>query len=121
MSGKYDPADKTRLLAENPSISSTCELMVAAAEAQFPPKAKRDDSTSRACVGEDSNSQPRKRGRKPVVTPERIEMICGLLAKGESEKSACIRAGIGLTAWNTAKRSNAGLRQRHIATFLSLG
>jgi hypothetical protein len=56
--------------------------------------------------------QPRKRGRKPVVTPERIEMICGLLAKGESEKSACIRAGIGLTAWNTAKRSNASLRQR---------
>jgi hypothetical protein len=80
MSGKYDPPDKTRLLAENPSISSTCELMVAAAEAQFPPKAKRDDSASRACVGENSNSQPRKRGRKPVVTPERIEMICELLA-----------------------------------------
>jgi hypothetical protein len=39
-------------------------------------------------------------------------MICGLLAKGESEKSACLRAGIGLTAWNTAKRSNASLRQR---------
>jgi hypothetical protein len=62
---------------------------------------------SRVMIG-----QPRKRGRKPVVTPERIEMICGLLAKGESEKSACIRAGIGLTAWNTAKRSNASLRQR---------
>lgn len=42
----------------------------------------------------------------------RVEMICGLLAQGESEQSACIRAGIGLTAWNTAKRSNAGLRQR---------
>jgi hypothetical protein len=112
MIGKYDPPNKTQLLAENPSISSTPELMVAAAEAQFPPKAKRDDSASRACAGEDSNSQPRKRGRKPVVTPERIEMICGLLAKGESEKSACIRAGIGLTAWNTAKRSNASLRQR---------
>ena len=39
-------------------------------------------------------------------------MICELLAHGESEKSACIRAGIGLTAWNTAIRSDAGLRER---------
>jgi hypothetical protein len=39
-------------------------------------------------------------------------MICGLLAHGESEQSACIRAGIGLTAWNTAKRSDASLRER---------
>lgn len=77
--------------------------MVAAAEAQFPSKAKAEDDASRARV---------KRGRKPVVTPERVEMICGLLAKGESEQSACIGAGIGLTAWSTAKRSNASLRQR---------
>jgi hypothetical protein len=48
MSGKYDPPDKARLIAANPSISSTCELMVAAAEAKFPPKAKRNDSASRA-------------------------------------------------------------------------
>ena len=40
MSGKYDPPDKARLVAANPSISSTCELMVAAAEAKFTPKAK---------------------------------------------------------------------------------
>jgi hypothetical protein len=39
-------------------------------------------------------------------------MICGLPAHGESEKSACIRAGIGLTAWNTAKRSNPSLGER---------
>jgi hypothetical protein len=107
---KYDPLNKAALLAANPSMSSICELMVAAAEAQFPPKAKNEDNASRARV--DSNSQPRKRGRKPVVTPERVEMICGLIAHGESEQSACIRAGIGLTAWNTAKRFDASLRQR---------
>ncbi len=39
-----------------------------------------------------------KRGRKAVVTPERLQLICELLAHGESEHSACIRAGIGLTA-----------------------
>ncbi len=112
MIGKYDPANKAALLAQFRRTPSTVELAVAAAEAQFPSKAKPDDDPSRACVGEDSNSQPRKRGRKPVVTPERVKMICGLLAHGESEKSACIRAGIGLTAWNTAKRSDAGLRER---------
>ena len=37
-------------------------------------------------------------------------MICDLLATGESEQSGCLRAGIGSTAWNTAKRANASLR-----------
>jgi hypothetical protein len=109
--GKYDPPDKARLLAANPSISSTCELMVAAAEAQFPPKAKRDDGASRATPTESATARP-KRGRKPVVTPERVELICRMMARGESERAACLRAGIGLTAWNTAKRNSADLRER---------
>ena len=112
MIGKYDPPNKAALLAQFNRTPSTVELAVAAAEAQFPPKAKADDEASRARVSEDASSQPRKRGRKPVVTPERVQMICGLLAHGESEKSACIRAGLGLTAWNTAKRSDADLRAR---------
>jgi hypothetical protein len=112
MIGKYDPPNKAALLAQFRRTPSTVELAVAAAEAQFPPKAKAKDDASRAGVGEGSNSQSRKRGRKPVVTPERVEIICELLAHGESEKSACIRAGIGLTAWNTIKRFDAGLRER---------
>ncbi len=56
--------------------------------------------------------QTPKRGRKPVVTPERVQTICELLAHGESENSACLRAGIGLTAWNAAKRSDLSLRER---------
>jgi hypothetical protein len=40
MSGKYDPPNKERLLCDNPHIRSTVELMVAAAEAQFPTKVK---------------------------------------------------------------------------------
>jgi hypothetical protein len=112
MMGKYDPPNKAALLAQFRRTPSTVELAVAAAEAQFPTKAKADDDASRARVSEDASSQPRKRGRKPVVTPERVKMICGLIAHGESEKSACIRAGIGLTAWNTAKRSDASIRAR---------
>jgi hypothetical protein len=112
MMGKYDPPNKAALLARFNRTPSTIELAVAAAEAQFPSKAKAEDDASRAGVSKDSNSQPQKRGRKPVVTPERVRMICGLIAKGESEKSACIRAGIGLTAWNTAKRSDPSLRDR---------
>lgn len=111
MSGKYDPPNKAALLAQFRRTPSTVELAVAAAEAQFPTKSKADDEASRATVSEDASSKPRKRGRKPVVTPERVEIICGLIARGESEKSACIRAGIGLTAWNTAKRSDAALRK----------
>ena len=53
-----------------------------------------------------------KRGRKRVVTSERVQLICELLASGESESSACKRAGIGLTAWGAAKRANAELRTR---------
>jgi hypothetical protein len=110
--GKYDPPNKAALLAQFRRTPSTVELAVAAAEAQFPPKTKADDEASRAVVSEGSDSSPRKRGRKIVVTPGRVEMICALIARGESEKSACIRAGIGLTAWNTAKRSDEGLRER---------
>jgi hypothetical protein len=40
MSGKYDPPDKAALRAQNPRTDSICEVMVAAAEAQFPPKVK---------------------------------------------------------------------------------
>jgi len=112
MIGKYDPPNKAALLARFNRTPSTVELAVAAAEAQFPQKAKADDDASRAEVSEDASSQPRKRGRKPVVTPERVRIICELLAHGESEKSACIRAGIGLTAWNAAKRSDPSLRER---------
>ena len=111
VSGKYDPPVKAELLAQFRRTPSTVELMVAAAEAQFPPKVKAEDDASRARPVEDSQSQPIKRGRKPVVTPERVQTICELLAWGESELSACLRAGIGLTAWNVAKRSDAGLRE----------
>jgi len=112
MTGKYDPPNKPELLAHFRRTPSTVELAVAAAEAQFPAKTKTDDDASRARVTEDSMSATRKRGRKPVVTPDRVKMICELIAHGESEKSGCIRAGIGLTAWNTAKRSDAGVRER---------
>jgi hypothetical protein len=113
MIGKYDPPNKAALLAQFRRTPSTVELAVAAAEAQFPPKAEADDDASRAGLREDSKLLVRKkRGRKPVVTPERVQTICGLIARGESERSACIRAGIGLTAWNTAKRSNASLGER---------
>ena len=112
MMGKYDPPNKAALLAQFRRTPSTVELAVAAAEAQFPQKVKADHEPSHAGVSEDAGSRPRKRGRKPVVTPERVEMICELLAHGESEKSACIRTGIGLTAWNSAKRSDAALRER---------
>jgi hypothetical protein len=114
MSGKYDPPDKARLLAANPHISSVCELMVAAAEAKFPPKTKMDGSASRTTLPESTTAKA-KRGRKPVVTPERVQLICEMLARGESEQAGCLRAGIGLTAWNTAKGHNAELRER-IAT-----
>jgi hypothetical protein len=77
---------------------------VAVTEAQFPSKATADNDASRA--------KGVKRGRKTVVTPERINTICELVTRGESERSACIRAGIGSTAWGIAKRNNAGLRQR---------
>jgi len=123
MSGRYDPPEKAKLLAANPRISSTCELMVAAAEAQLPPKVKGAGEASRVSSTEDGkllahtqaramDCQTAKRGRKAVVTPERVQMICELLARGESEHSACIRAGIGLTAWSAAKRRDAALRGR---------
>lgn len=123
MSGKYDPPNKKQLLADNPRIETTVELMVAAAEAQFPPKTKCKGEASCARETENPKSLPHaqahamdhpnlRRGRKPVVTREKVHMICALIAKGKTEKAACIRAGISGTAWNTAKRSDVDLRER---------
>ena len=53
-----------------------------------------------------------RRGRKTVVTPERQALICELLTKGETEEAACVRAGIGKSAWCVAKAGNADLRAR---------
>ena len=91
------------ILTQRENERSNVNEMGAVTEAQFPLKATADNEASRASV---------KRGRKPVVTPERVQMICELLARGESERSACIRAGIGLTAWSAAKRNSADLRER---------
>jgi hypothetical protein len=111
MSGKYDPPNKARLLNTNRQIDSTVELMVAAAEAQFQQKVKSSDSASRAEAPENAITAA-KRGRQRVVTPQRVQLICEALAHGESETAGCLRAGIGLTAWNAAKRTNAELRAR---------
>ncbi len=121
--GKYDPPRKAELIATFRRTPSTVELMVAAAEAQFPPNMKRDDLASRATPTKIEAPLPhpraravdcdlQKRGRKPVVTPERVMMICDLLASGQTERAACLRAGIGGTAWNAAKRVDSTLRNR---------
>jgi hypothetical protein len=91
------------ILIQRENERSKVSKMVAVTEAQFPSKATADNEASRASL---------KRGRKPVVTPERINTICELLTRGESERSACIRAGIGSTAWGAAKRKSAALRER---------
>lgn len=46
-----------------------------------------------------------------MVTRERVRLVCEALGRGESETAGCLKAGIGLTAWNIAKRVNEGLRQ----------
>ncbi|MGI8437803.1 MAG: hypothetical protein ACR2NX_13025 [Chthoniobacterales bacterium] len=123
MSGKYDPPNKADLIAESRRTPCVPELAVAAAEGQFPPKVQQDDAASRARLAAEEESlaqaqaravgtQPLKRGRKPVVTASRVEIICKLLAHGETECAACLRAGIGLTAWNAKKRRHSSLRDR---------
>lgn len=122
--GKYDPPNKKQLLAQFRRTPCVPELMVAAAEAQFPSKVKTDGDASCARPTNETNlisadsqahaegSQSRRRGRKAVVTPERVKLICDLLAHGETERGACIRAGIGSTAWSAAKRVSSTLRDR---------
>jgi hypothetical protein len=119
MPGKYDPPDNARLLATFRRTPSVPELMVAAAEAQFPPKVKHDNGATYATPMRNESLETRaigchsrKRGRKAVVTPERIKLICELLARGETERGACIRAGVGSTAWSGAKRVDSTLRDR---------
>jgi hypothetical protein len=95
--------EASAILTQRENEGNKVNKMVAVTEAQFPSKATADNEASRA---------RRKRGRKPVVTPERVQLICELLTHGESERSACIRAGIGSTAWGAAKRNSADLRER---------
>jgi hypothetical protein len=47
-----------------------------------------------------------------VLAPERVQVVCELLARSESESAGCKRAGIGLTAWSAAKGVRSGLRER---------
>jgi hypothetical protein len=113
--GRYDPPDKAQLMSQFRRTPSMPELMVAATEAQFPPKVSSNGDASRAILldnGQCPNSQPQKRGRKTVVTAAKVQRICELLSLGESECSACVRAGIGLTAWNAAKRDSVTIRER---------
>jgi hypothetical protein len=91
------------ILTQRENERSNVNKVVAVTEAQFASKATAENEASRARL---------RRGRKPVVTPERINMICELLARGESERLACMRAGIGLTAWGVAKRNSVDLRER---------
>lgn len=39
-------------------------------------------------------------GRKPKYTPERVERICKAISEGQTEKNACIAAGITTTAFH---------------------
>ena len=68
--------------------------------------------SSKTTAGNEALRASVKHGRKPVLTLERVKIICDLLAKGESERSACLRAGGGQTTWSTAKRAEASLRAR---------
>lgn len=57
--------------------------MVAATEAQCQPKVQSNRNASHA-IPSGNGTVAVKRGRKPVVTPERVQMICGALARGGS-------------------------------------
>jgi hypothetical protein len=61
------------ILIQRENERSKVSKMVAVTEAQFPPKAKSDDTASRETPPE-STVATRKRGRKPVVTPERVQL-----------------------------------------------
>lgn len=123
MSGKYDPPDKPKLLVKFRRTPSTVEVAVAAAEAQHPQKQNHRDGASRASSMENSKSlahaqaramepQSNRRGRKRVVTRERVNLICEMIATGSTERAALLRAGIGSTAFSAAKRNDAELRAR---------
>jgi hypothetical protein len=53
-----------------------------------------------------------KTGRKPIVTSARVDLICSLLAEGESETAGCRLAGVGLTAWHEAKKKSQTIRDQ---------
>lgn len=122
MSGKYDPPDKATLLKGNPHVSSTTELMVAKAQAQFSEKAKAKEEASRATERQDPHSPAAqaqqalypnlRRGRPRAVTASRTQLILDLVSKGETEQAACSQAGISSTCWCNAKRIDATLRDR---------
>lgn len=118
---KHDPPNKAQLLRDNPGIGSVCELMVE--HASLSAKTPNEGDASRASLSQDADSlahtraravppYSKKRGRRHAVTPERVQMICAMLADGESERAGCLRAGISETSWTTAKRNDVGLRER---------
>jgi hypothetical protein len=86
------------------------------ASAQLSPKvtAKIEPSRAREREKGETASARARAGRKRVATPERLQSVCALIAAGQTEEGACRSCGISLTAWSTAKRASAGLRE-HVA------
>lgn len=120
--GKYDPPGKERIYKENLSVCYLWQVLTPPPKPQFTPFPNREDDASCARAEETSNfqNQPTNqqsnnqimKGRKPVVTTERISIISKAISEGDTERLACLKAGIGLTAWNVAKRGNPELRNK---------
>lgn len=113
--GKYDPPNKEEILNQYPQIRTIGEIISGKPfNTVLPEKAKDGEGSSRASE-ELSSQTPIKRGRKAIVTPPRIEIVCEVLSKGGSERAACLKAGIGSTAWNHAKKTQEELRVKIVA------
>src|SRR6266446_185546 len=103
--GKYDPVGKRDFLRAHPHIEYVGQLMVESAATNYPIMARKGRPASRAKETENSKPPPRtqaramdypnlKRGRTPVVTPAKVDLVCARLAEGESETAGCRLAGI---------------------------
>lgn len=112
--GKYDPPEKEEMLKKHPEIRVLGEVFMGPINAILTQKAKEEDGASRVRPEETTTNLQNqlKRGRKTVVTQERAAVVCEVISKGGSERAGCLKATIGSTAWNRAKRVQEGLRAK---------
>lgn len=122
--GRYDPPNKKALLMANPRIENICQLCVESALAEKPEMVEGESNASRASLREELKLSPahararamtppiQRRGRRPAVTEEKVQLVCDRLREGDTEQAALLRAGIGHSAWAIAKQRDEALVAR---------
>ncbi len=112
--GKYDPPNKEEMLKNNPGASTLGDLLRPYREIRKPldyEDLAKMENLNISNQEDDASRARRKKGRKRVLTPEKIRLICKTIEEGATEKASRIKAGVSGAVFYEAKRTDVAFQQ----------